>query len=67
MDLRMPGVDGWTLHDKLKLEPALAGIPVVVISGDRDATQGRSSLRADGVLMKPIELTDLLQIVERHC
>jgi len=67
MDLRMPGVDGWTLHDKLKHEPALAKIPVVVISGDRDATQAGSSLCVDGVLTKPIDLTDLLQTVERHC
>lgn len=37
VDLLMPGMDGWTFIDTLRAEPALAGIPVIVVSGAADA------------------------------
>lgn len=37
VDLLMPGIDGWSFIDKLRLEPNLAGIPIVVVSGAADA------------------------------
>lgn len=67
LDLRMPGMDGWELCEQLNHAPELADIPVVVMSGDREAKHGDSPLHADGVLTKPIELMDLLNVVEQHC
>jgi PAS domain S-box-containing protein len=40
VDLLMPGIDGWSFIDKLRLEPALANIPIVVVSGAPDAKTG---------------------------
>jgi CheY-like chemotaxis protein len=67
LDLRMPGMDGWALRAELQREPRLANIPVVVISGDRDAEQTARALSANGFLLKPMELMDLLHVVRRYC
>jgi CheY-like chemotaxis protein len=67
LDLRMPDMDGWELRARLKREPQLADIPVVVLSGDHDAAKAAQALSANGFLMKPVELTDLLQVVRRYC
>ncbi len=37
VDLLMPEVDGWSFIDRLRQEPALANIPIVVVSGVADA------------------------------
>ena len=34
LDLRMPGMDGWAVWEHMSSDPALATIPVVVVSGD---------------------------------
>jgi len=37
VDLMMPGTDGWSFIERLRQEPGLAGIPIVVVSGAPDA------------------------------
>lgn len=37
VDLLMPGIDGWSFIDRLRQEPALANIPIVVVSGAPEA------------------------------
>jgi CheY-like chemotaxis protein len=37
VDLLMPGIDGWSFIDRLRLDERLATIPVVVVSGAADA------------------------------
>jgi CheY-like chemotaxis protein len=45
-DLRMPGMDGRRLRAEMLSEPALAGIPVVIVSGDElGATPAQRYLR----------------------
>lgn len=41
VDLLMPGLDGWGFIEKLRQEESLARIPVVVVSGLPDPTQGK--------------------------
>ena len=68
LDLMMPRMSGFELHDALHSDPALSSIPVVVITGaggligDRAAT-----LQAEEVVRKPFEMAALLAIVRRHC
>ena len=67
LDLRMPGMSGWQLFDWMQREPTTAGIPVVIISGER---QDRSAAQARGVkdvLQKPIDLGAMLSLVDRYC
>jgi PAS domain S-box-containing protein len=40
VDLMMPGLDGWSFIDKLRMEESLARIPIVVLSGMPDARSG---------------------------
>jgi CheY-like chemotaxis protein len=42
VDLLMPGIDGWSFIDRLRQEPGLANIPIVIVSGAEHAkTDGR--------------------------
>jgi signal transduction histidine kinase len=65
VDLMMPVMDGSTLIHRLRNENLADGIPIVVISADRDARAKGESLHADAALRKPFELEELQGIVER--
>jgi CheY-like chemotaxis protein len=67
LDLRMPTMSGLELR-KLQLEdPALADIPVIVVSGsDRNDEALVHALGAHFV-RKPSELPVLLEHIHRHC
>lgn len=67
LDLRMPGMSGWQLFEWMQREPTTAGIPVVIISGER---QDRGAAQARGVkdvLQKPIDLGAMLALVDQYC
>lgn len=68
MDLSLPRMDGWEATRRLKADPALAHIPVVVVSAH--AMRGdEERARADGCddfLTKPIDETVLFEILARH-
>ena len=65
LDLMMPVMDGWQFRAEQSRDPAIADIPVVVVSAtgkdDKVAKLGAAQL-----LKKPIRLEDLLDAVERH-
>ena len=62
LDLMMPGMDGWEFRDRQRVDPELAGIPVVVLSA-----LGRvPGVDAAAYLQKPFELDDLLTAVRVH-
>ncbi len=65
LDLRMPGMSGAEVLDRLKHDPALVSLPVIVLSGDRDAQRTATSLGAEGCLMKPISIPALMREVAR--
>jgi CheY-like chemotaxis protein len=65
LDLRMPGVDGFQFRAAQLRDPALAQIPTIVLTADRQAGGRQGELRADGFLEKPIALDALLSAIER--
>jgi CheY-like chemotaxis protein len=67
LDLMMPVMDGWQFRRAQAQDPALAGIPVVVVSADGSVPQKAAALGAAGFLQKPVEVDDLLVTVQRHC
>jgi len=67
LDLMMPVMNGWELLGVLHDDPALASIPVVVISADHRLEERSRTLAASGHLSKPFELGALLAAVDRHC
>ncbi len=64
LDIMMPGMDGWAVLSKLKANPALAAIPVVVatIIDDRNLSV---SLGAAGYITKPIDREHLYEVLRR--
>jgi CheY-like chemotaxis protein len=60
LDLMMPRMDGWELMARLRDNPALALIPVCIVSTSAFVPPGRD------VLHKPFEIEALLAVVRRH-
>jgi hypothetical protein len=65
LDVLMPGLDGWGVLSALKSEPALAAIPVVMLSIMDERRLG-FSLGAAEYLTKPIERAQLSAVLARY-
>lgn len=66
LDLMMPRMDGWQFREVQRKDPALADIPVVVISAYRDSHRG-TDLGAVDHLDKPVAVESLVELIHRHC
>jgi CheY-like chemotaxis protein len=64
LDIMMPGCDGWTILEKLKLNPETRHIPVIICSILEDQEKG-FSLGAADYLVKPILEEDLVHAIHR--
>src|SRR5438876_981882 len=66
LDLMMPVMDGWQFRDRQRDDPTLAGIPVVVVSADGNVGQKAEALGAVAYLQKPIEVEQLIRMVQQY-
>src|SRR5690349_12671967 len=67
LDLTMPVMDGWEFLRRRGERPALADIPVVVVSALADLRRDALlALGVRGLLTKPADPADLLVEVGRH-
>jgi CheY-like chemotaxis protein len=66
LDVFMPEVDGWAVLSKLKDDPELANIPVIMLTFAEDRQRGLS-LGASEYLAKPIDTIELLSALKDHC
>jgi CheY-like chemotaxis protein len=66
LDVRMPGLDGWAVLRRLRADPKLAQLPVVVFTADMSArSEAPAELRDGDVLItKPFQADDLLHAVQ---
>ncbi len=64
LDLQLPDIDGWTILDRLKLDPATRHIPVHIISVEQEREYGlqRGAL---AYLEKPVNLETLNQAFDK--
>lgn len=62
IDMMMPGMSGPELVARLRSDPRLAGLMVVLVSG---LVPPPGALAVDAVLGKPFGVADLLRVVER--
>ena len=62
LDLLLPQVSGWDVLTQLKSDPALADIPVVIISMVDERGKGYALGAAD-YLVKPVDRTELLGVL----
>jgi len=65
LDLMMPTVNGAEFRQQQLEDPALASIPVVLLSADVTTEAACAELRAAGFLRKPVKLSTLLEQVAR--
>ena len=65
LDLMMPVMDGWEFRRKQQADPALASVPVIVLSALDHARAG--NLDATAFLKKPLDFDHLLALVREHC
>ena len=67
LDLMMPVMNGLEFRKQQTQDPALKGIPVLVISADGAVSQKAAALGVKDYLRKPIDLDLLLEAVQRCC
>ena len=65
LDVLMPGLDGWSLLAALKAEPALADIPVIMLTIADDRNKG-FALGASEYLTKPLDRGRLAAILQKY-
>jgi len=65
LDLVMPDLGGARVIEQLREDPALAGIPVIVVTGKEDAVPAMKDLLGDdNVVLKPFGVGELLARVD---
>ncbi len=63
LDLSMPGMNGWEFLRHLSVNPVIAGIPTMVLSGAvSEVPPG-----ARQVLTKPVNVARLMALVDQYC
>ena len=67
LDLMMPVMDGRAFREEQLRTPALAEIPVVVVSAYRDVEARSAGLEAKAHLTKPLQIEDLLRVARQYC
>ena len=67
LDLMMPGMDGFQFRESQLQDPAIASIPVVIVSGGGTVPEKASELGAAGYLVKPTDVHRLLALMGDLC
>ena len=63
LDLMMPVMDGFEFRVRQMQDPALAEIPIIVLSGGWDVQRKSAALGATACLQKPVDPAMLLEMV----
>ncbi|MBI2773640.1 MAG: response regulator transcription factor [Chloroflexi bacterium] len=63
LDLMLPGTDGYSLLRRIRADPSMRTLPVVVISAAIPPGRQRI-LGADAVVHKPFEFEDLTRVIQ---
>jgi CheY-like chemotaxis protein len=64
LDIRLPGLDGWEFLARAKADPALADVPVIIVSMVDERGKGLALGAAD-YLVKPVARGELLEALAR--
>jgi len=67
LDLFMPTMNGWAFREAQVKDPAIAGIPVVVVSAGADLPRHIAKMGVVAAVAKPIDFDRLLQLVGQYC
>jgi two-component system cell cycle response regulator DivK len=69
MDVQLPGIDGLEALRRLRQQKLTASIPVLAVTAQAMSGDRERFLEAgfDGYLSKPIDVAELIQVVQEHC
>jgi two-component system, cell cycle response regulator DivK len=69
MDVQLPGIDGLEALRRLRQDELTASIPVLAVTAQAMSGDRERFLEAgfDGYLSKPIDVAELIQVVQEHC
>jgi CheY-like chemotaxis protein len=67
LDLLMPGMDGAEFRERQLQDPALAAIPVVVMTGFSDSSQEALAVAVAHYFLKPYSVHELLDTIAQYC
>jgi CheY-like chemotaxis protein len=67
LDIFMPVMNGHAFMTEQSRDPALAAIPVIVISADAAAARKAAQRGCAGAMTKPVDHDRLLDLVGRYC
>jgi DNA-binding response OmpR family regulator len=68
LDLMMPDMDGWEVYRRMKANPSISNIPVIVVTAKAqsiDKVLGLQVAKVDDYITKPFGPAQLLKSVER--
>jgi CheY-like chemotaxis protein len=66
LDVMMPFLSGWDVLLAIHSDPALANIPIVMMTAGASVREQALDLGAAGYVSKPLDLDLLLDLVEQH-
>jgi CheY-like chemotaxis protein len=67
LDMMLHGQDGWSFLKERQQDPALAAVPVIIVTGlDAANLEWGKSLGARACFRKPVQVAALLEEI-RHC
>ena len=67
LDLLMPVMNGWDFRRRQRETAAFADIPVYLMSAGAHLAVVRDELQAAGCVPKPVDASEILDVVERQC
>jgi CheY-like chemotaxis protein len=69
MDVQLPGIDGLEALRRLRQDELTASIAVLAVTAQAMSGDRERFLEAgfDGYLSKPIDIAELIQVVQEHC
>jgi CheY-like chemotaxis protein len=67
LDVRMPGMDGWQVWDRIKGDHELTEVAGVILSADVADDDRARAVGIREFLRKPITGKALVAAIERHC
>ncbi|MBD2092580.1 hybrid sensor histidine kinase/response regulator [Microcoleus sp. FACHB-1515] len=68
LDIRMPGIDGYEVCDRLKHSDRTSSIPVIFLSASSEEFEKVMAFQAGGVdyIIKPFQVVEVLARIETH-
>ena len=67
LDLMMPGMNGWQVHDAILRNPKWKSIPVLFLTGVSDPLmKATGQLVAEDYIEKPVEVAELKKRIDKY-